>query len=133
MNKQEHVVKIKGEILGAQSAYDEAHRIGLGNMLVSTRLIIALVDYAQHSDKRIAKLEGKLELFDTYNPMHSAPMDGTEIIGLYQDGEARIFWSEKPVCILGSRNCSFPAGWATCGGDTDYNLPMDEPLAWSDV
>lgn len=84
-------------------------------------------------EQQIAELEKKLEIFDTYNPMHSAPMDGTEIIGLYEDGEAQIFWSEKPVCILGSRNGTFSAGWATCGGDIDYNLPMSEPLAWSDV
>tara|TARA_R110000744_G_scaffold301066_2_gene410190 strand:- start:698 stop:895 length:198 start_codon:yes stop_codon:yes gene_type:complete len=62
--------------------------------------------------------------------MSDAPCDGTHIIGVYEDGECGIFWSENPVGILGPRNGSFPEGWATDGTDTDYNLPMDEPLGW---
>ena len=42
-----------------------------------------------------------------------------------------VFWSDRPVCMLGSRNGGFPPGWATghhCG--TDYNLPVDPPRLW---
>ena len=61
----------------------------------------------------------------------SAPRDGTTIIGIYGDEEALIFWSERPVCMLGASTGGFPAGWATAiGGETDFNLPVDEPDYW---
>lgn len=63
-------------------------------------------------------------------PMEDAPMDGTSIIGLYDDCEAAIKWSKRPVCMLGSRNGGHPPGWATDGSETDNNLPMDAPKAW---
>lgn len=64
-------------------------------------------------------------------PIEDAPHDGSSIIGLYDDGdEAAIMWSDRPVCMLGSRCGGYPAGWATDGTDTDYNLPMDTPKAW---
>ena len=62
-----------------------------------------------------------------------APRDGTPIIGLYDDDECEIYWSERPVCMLGSVNGGFPPGWATHGDETDFNLPMDEPQAWLPV
>ena len=66
-----------------------------------------------------------------YKPMDSAPQDGTEIIGKYNDGkEVLMFWSERPVCMLGPINGGFQAGWATCGEGVDYNLPLDEPDFW---
>ena len=66
-----------------------------------------------------------------WRPMCDAPKDGRSIIGDYADaGEAMIFWSERPVCMLGSVNGGFPEGWATDGTETDYNLPMDEPTQW---
>lgn len=66
-----------------------------------------------------------------WNSMEDAPRDGTPIVGLYDDGEEAIIrWSDRPVCILGSRNGGYPPGWATAGNDTDYNLPMDIPKAW---
>lgn len=66
-----------------------------------------------------------------FKKMDDAPKDGTEIYGFYGDGDtAFIFWSDRPVCMLGSRNGGFPEGWATCGADIDYNLPMEEPLGW---
>ena len=67
------------------------------------------------------------------NTMDSAPLDGTTIVGIYEDGECLIFYSDNPVCILGSRNGSFPAGWATAPeADVDTNLPMDEPDGWEE-
>jgi hypothetical protein len=62
--------------------------------------------------------------------MESAPTDGTPIIGLYDDGEEDIFWSERPVCMAGPVNGGHPEGWATCGDHTDHNLPMEKPNKW---
>lgn len=60
-----------------------------------------------------------------------APRDGSTIIGIYDEGEFLIFWSDRPVCMLGPINGGFPEGWATSSeSDTDYNLPMDEPKFW---
>lgn len=63
-------------------------------------------------------------------PMEDAPRDGSSIVGLYDDGEAVIMWSERPVCMLGSRCGGYPAGWATNGDGVDRNLPMDAPKMW---
>lgn len=66
-----------------------------------------------------------------WRPMEDAPRDGLSIIGLYDDGqEAAIMWSDRPVCMLGSRCGGYPPGWATDGTDTDRNLPMDPPKVW---
>lgn len=78
------------------------------------------------------KIEQAIEALDMLRlPIDSAPIDGTEIYGVYDEGYmALICWSEKPICMLGARNGSFPAGWATGRGETDNNLPMDEPDHW---
>lgn len=76
-------------------------------------------------DKALSVLQ-KMASGGDWLEIEYAPLD-EEIIGKYDDGEATIIWSENPVCILGARNGSFPAGWATAGGETDDNLPMDEP------
>ena len=67
-------------------------------------------------------------------PIETAPKDGIAILGLYPDGVLTdIYWSERPVCMLGSVNGGYPEGWATAGRDTDYNLPMDTPLMWKEI
>jgi hypothetical protein len=67
----------------------------------------------------------------TDQPIDTAPRDGSEIVGVYESGEeVSMFWSENPVCMLGSRCGSFPEGWATTGQETDRNLPIDEPMYW---
>lgn len=71
-----------------------------------------------------------INIDETWEHVDTAPTDGSTIIGLYPDGECEIFWSDGPVCILGPRCGSFPEGWATCGGDTDHNLPVDPPIKW---
>lgn len=65
-----------------------------------------------------------------WKPMDTSPIDGTTIIGKYDDVECAIFWSDRPVCMAGPRLGGCPAGWATDGDDVDYNLPMDAPEAW---
>lgn len=65
-----------------------------------------------------------------WQPMDAAPKDGTTIVARYEDGPSRIRWSQRPVCMLGSRCGGFPPGWATDGSETDGNLPMDPPQGW---
>ena len=67
-----------------------------------------------------------------WQPMETAPRDGTSIVGKYPDTECMIRWSDRPVCMLGPINGGYPAGWATDGSETDRNLPMDTPEAWMD-
>jgi len=72
--------------------------------------------------------------YKNLKPIDTAPKDGTTIEALYPDGTLTdIFWSERPVCMLGTVNGGFPEGWATGGRDTDYNLPMDTPIMWIDI
>lgn len=52
------------------------------------------------------------------------------IVGMYDNGDCLITWSDNPICMLGPRNGSYPPGWATAGSNVDSNLPMDPPLAW---
>lgn len=63
----------------------------------------------------------------------TAPRDGSEIVGVYENGEeVSMFWSERPVCMLGAINGGFPEGWAATGAETDRNLPIDEPPYWKE-
>lgn len=68
----------------------------------------------------------------SWQPMATAPRDGSSIVGKYEDTECMIRWSNRPVCMLGSVNGGHPPGWATDGSETDSNLPMDIPDAWRD-
>lgn len=74
-----------------------------------------------------------------WQPIATAPKDGTIIEINYTDGGnapneiCLAVWSERPVCMLGSRNGGFPPGWATAGGQTDNNLPLDEPICWREI
>ena len=69
------------------------------------------------------------------NDMNNAPKDGSTIIGIYGDNTCLIFWSERPVCMLGPVNGGFPEGWAVAPEEegVDTNLPMDEPDYWRNV
>lgn len=67
--------------------------------------------------------------------MKIAPRDGTEIIGIYQDGSKElIFWNDERYCMLGARNGSFPCGWSSAEGIISRHLPLDEELfiGWKD-
>lgn len=60
-------------------------------------------------------------------PINTAPVDGTEIIGVYKDGtEELIFWNDHRYCMLGPRNGSFPPGWSPASDGVDSNLPLDD-------
>jgi hypothetical protein len=69
-------------------------------------------------------------------PIDTAPKDGTTIEVSYGDGSnvsdnCLAFWSERPVCMLGSVNGGFPPGWAIAiESDADTNLPLDPPILW---
>ena len=70
-----------------------------------------------------------------WQPIETAPRDGTEIVVRYKGGEeTTAFWSDRPVCMLGSVNGGHTAGWATgAQSGTDYNLPIDPPDEWKSM
>lgn len=90
-------------------------------------------------DKAIATADEALQQWKGnsagWQPMDTAPRDGSTIELAYdEDGKETCLamWSEKPVCMLGPRNGTFPPGWATpIEADCDTNLPLsDPPLMW---
>jgi len=72
---------------------------------------------------------------EEWQPIKTAPKDGTEIEVLFEGGEmSTAFWSDKPICMLGPRNGTFPSGWATGHeSGTDYNLPLDDFTHWKEL
>ena len=63
-----------------------------------------------------------------WKPFDTAPKTGEEIIARDEEGnEEYIFWSDRPVCMLGSRNGGHSPGWAVgFSGEADTNLPLDD-------
>lgn len=65
-------------------------------------------------------------------PIITAPRTGITIEVCNQVGEEPWLacWSDRPVC-MGGPTVYRPPGWATpVDGDTDSNLPLDEPVWW---
>lgn len=73
-----------------------------------------------------------ISLCDKWQTIETAPYDGTEIEVSYNGEDiTTAFWSDRPICMLGSRNGGHEPGWATgYNSGTDYNLPLDEPTHW---
>lgn len=64
---------------------------------------------------------------DGYQPMTTAPRNGTEIIGIYEDGaEDHIQWEDSRRCAGEGPNSYFGPGW----NSTEVNLMVDAPIAW---
>jgi hypothetical protein len=84
----------------------------------------------------IERVSALVDELDCHQPewldISTAPKDGSEILMRYEDGESvHAVWSDRPVCMLGSRCGGFPPGWATpTGHDVDANLPIDEGTHW---
>ena len=69
-----------------------------------------------------------------WQPMETAPRDGTEIEVLECGEWQPTMWSERPVCMLGSLYY-WPPGWVTSPScNTDNNLPLDiKPTHWRPI
>lgn len=68
--------------------------------------------------------------------METAPRDGSEIIGIHEDGTKEpIFWNEDRYCMLGRRAGSYPPGWSSADETVDRNLPLDEEIfiGWEEI
>lgn len=66
-------------------------------------------------------------------PISTAPRDGTEIMGIYDDNEeVEIRWSETRRCMMAGSaggHGYFGAGWE----DTYNKLIVDEPKFWRKI
>jgi hypothetical protein len=66
-----------------------------------------------------------------WQPIETAPKDGSEILVKIDSEVVVAFYSPRPVCMLGPVHGGHPPGWATGRSNTtDYNLPLDTPTHW---
>lgn len=95
-------------------------------------------------EDKINEIRGKLNMppkdfsQEDWLPIETAPKDGTVIEVNYGTADnpqevCTAFWSDKPICMLGPRNGTFPPGWATSGYECDKNLPLDPPNFWRPI
>lgn len=64
---------------------------------------------------------------DKILPIEQAPKDGTEIIGIYKDGEEEsMVWNDDRYCMLGRRAGSYPEGWSSANPEVDSHLPLND-------
>ncbi|WP_027934557.1 hypothetical protein [Amycolatopsis thermoflava] len=81
---------------------------------------------------KIDRIANDLKPTSGWRAMHSAPRDGTELIGRYGDQEIRIRWSEQRVCMLAPVAAGagqLGEGWE----DVCNQLYIDAPEAWKPV
>lgn len=66
---------------------------------------------------------------DGWQPIETAPRDGTRVRILSADGaeEDNVYWSEERYCILGAPQGSRGPGWVSTEAG---NLPIDPPTHW---
>lgn len=82
---------------------------------------------AENTCVALASTTGGEDRISGWQPIETAPKDGEEIF----TDQGWVFWSDRPVCMLGPVNGGFSPGWAT-GRDSgaDYNLPVETPTRW---
>lgn len=70
---------------------------------------------------------------NAWQPMETAPEDGTEILGWYgDDDECEIRYAERRQCMLagsGGGNGYFGPGWE----DVFNGLIVDTPIKWKEI
>ena len=82
--------------------------------------------WPDHADL-VVWLLGKLQA--PWQPMETAPKNGTKLQVLHPDGseEDDVYWSEERYCILGAPQGSRGPGWVSTEAG---NLPIDSPIHW---
>ncbi len=65
----------------------------------------------------------------TWQPIETAPKDGTPLRTLSADGlqEDGVYWSDERYCILGAPQGSRGPGWVSAELG---NLPINTPIGW---
>ncbi|MCU1687813.1 MAG: hypothetical protein JWQ81_8552 [Amycolatopsis sp.] len=66
---------------------------------------------------------------DTWQPIDTAPEDGTVILGRYDEGEAEIRWATHRAALGGLSRTALGAGWVS----TDDGFYIDPPQCWQPV
>jgi len=80
-------------------------------------------------DAALRRIDGLNAQHEGWQPIETAPKDGTVVLLLSPEGEDEGHWEEVRYCVLGSPQGAFGAGWV----DSTNNLPIYaefEPTHW---